>query len=206
MASQTSRHVPFQNCVSRSVCWCRLCRAHSSNTNEVSVAIAGSVCDVESSNATHIICVTNAQSRAQEAKVRVSIGDRGIAKMVIQTRAQSVGGATSDQTDDVWFVVLCRITQLSSTSTCGRPGSPGGACLHLSRARSSSSLRARPSCWTPAPPSSKCCSSKVGPGSHIPAVFGPLCFIQLFTLSFAKSSEELKHKLEELELSAKAPI
>ncbi|XP_024857831.1 fibrocystin-L isoform X2 [Kryptolebias marmoratus] len=53
----------------------------STNMNEVSVTIAGSACDVESSNATRIICVTNAQSRSQEAKVRVSIGDRGIAMM-----------------------------------------------------------------------------------------------------------------------------
>ncbi|XP_071356429.1 PKHD1 like 1, tandem duplicate 1 [Trachinotus anak] len=53
----------------------------STNMNEVSVTIAGSVCDVQSTNNTHIICVTNAQRQSQETKVRVSIGDRGIAKM-----------------------------------------------------------------------------------------------------------------------------
>ncbi|KAM3858592.1 fibrocystin-L-like [Diretmus argenteus] len=53
----------------------------STNSNEVNVTIAGSVCDVQSANDTRIICVTNAQRRSQETKVRVSIGDRGIAKM-----------------------------------------------------------------------------------------------------------------------------
>lgn len=53
----------------------------STNMNEVNVTIAGSVCDVQSTNNTHIICVTNAQRQSQEAKVRVSIGDKGIAKM-----------------------------------------------------------------------------------------------------------------------------
>ncbi|KAM4540003.1 PKHD1 like 1, tandem duplicate 1 [Odontesthes bonariensis] len=53
----------------------------SANMNEVNVTIAGSVCDVKSANSTHIICVTSAQRRSQEAKVRVSIGDRGIAKL-----------------------------------------------------------------------------------------------------------------------------
>ncbi|XP_059206673.1 fibrocystin-L-like isoform X1 [Centropristis striata] len=53
----------------------------STNMNDVNVTIAGSVCDVQSTNNTHIVCVTNAQRQSQEAKVRVSIGDRGIAKM-----------------------------------------------------------------------------------------------------------------------------
>ncbi|XP_029299003.1 LOW QUALITY PROTEIN: PKHD1 like 1, tandem duplicate 1 [Cottoperca gobio] len=53
----------------------------STNMNEVNVTIAGSVCDVQSTNNTHIICVTNSQRQSQEAKVRVSIRDRGIAKM-----------------------------------------------------------------------------------------------------------------------------
>ncbi|CAL8298854.1 unnamed protein product [Lota lota] len=53
----------------------------STSTGEVNVTVAGSVCDVQSTNETHIVCVTNSQARSQEAKVRVSIGDRGIAKM-----------------------------------------------------------------------------------------------------------------------------
>ncbi|KAM7384668.1 hypothetical protein PAMA_011835 [Pampus argenteus] len=53
----------------------------SSDMNKVNVTIAGSVCDVESSNDTHIICVTNALRQSQETKVRVSIGDQGTAKM-----------------------------------------------------------------------------------------------------------------------------
>lgn len=55
---------------------------NSNNLNDVNVTIAGTVCDVQSTNATHIICVTNAQRQSQETKVRVSIGDQGIAKMV----------------------------------------------------------------------------------------------------------------------------
>ncbi|KAK5854666.1 hypothetical protein PBY51_004842 [Eleginops maclovinus] len=53
----------------------------SSDMSDVNVTIAGSVCDVQSTNNTHIICVTNSQQRSQEAKVRVSIADRGIAQM-----------------------------------------------------------------------------------------------------------------------------
>ncbi|TKS89105.1 Fibrocystin-L Polycystic kidney and hepatic disease 1-like protein 1 [Collichthys lucidus] len=53
----------------------------STNMNEVNVTVAGSVCDLQSTNNTHIICVTNSQRQSQETKVRVSIGDRGIAKM-----------------------------------------------------------------------------------------------------------------------------
>lgn len=51
--------------------------------------------------------------------------------------------------------------QISSTSTCGRPGSRGAVCLPLRRARLLSSLKARPSCWTPAPRCWKCSSFKV---------------------------------------------
>uniref|UniRef100_A0A3Q2VVI1 PKHD1 like 1, tandem duplicate 2 n=1 Tax=Haplochromis burtoni TaxID=8153 RepID=A0A3Q2VVI1_HAPBU len=40
-----------------------------------------SVCDVQSANSTHIICVTSAQGQSQETKVRVNIGNQGIAKM-----------------------------------------------------------------------------------------------------------------------------
>uniref|UniRef100_G3NDK3 PKHD1 like 1 n=1 Tax=Gasterosteus aculeatus aculeatus TaxID=481459 RepID=G3NDK3_GASAC len=53
----------------------------SSDINEVNVTIAGSVCDVQSTNSTHVICVTNSQRQSQEAKVRLGIADRGIAKM-----------------------------------------------------------------------------------------------------------------------------
>ncbi|XP_038580507.1 PKHD1 like 1, tandem duplicate 1 [Micropterus salmoides] len=53
----------------------------STDMNEVNVTIAGSMCDVQSTNNTHIICVTNAQQQSQETKVRVSIRDQGIAKM-----------------------------------------------------------------------------------------------------------------------------
>nr|XP_055075552.1 fibrocystin-L-like [Misgurnus anguillicaudatus] len=53
----------------------------SEDASEVTVTIAGSVCDVESANGTQIICVTNAQTKSQETKVRVLIGNRGIAKM-----------------------------------------------------------------------------------------------------------------------------
>ncbi|XP_026145815.1 PKHD1 like 1, tandem duplicate 1 isoform X2 [Carassius auratus] len=53
----------------------------SSNVNEVSVTIAGSVCDVQSASVSQIICVTNAQPRSQETQVRVQLGNRGIARM-----------------------------------------------------------------------------------------------------------------------------
>ncbi|KAM8840499.1 PKHD1 like 1, tandem duplicate 1 isoform 3-T3 [Spinachia spinachia] len=55
--------------------------AFSGDMNEVSVTIAGSVCAVQSTNSSHVICVTNSQRQSQETKVRLSIGDRGIAKM-----------------------------------------------------------------------------------------------------------------------------
>ncbi|XP_034748677.1 fibrocystin-L-like [Etheostoma cragini] len=53
----------------------------STEMMDVNVTISGSVCDVQSTNNTHIVCVTNAQHQSQETKVRISIGDRGIAKM-----------------------------------------------------------------------------------------------------------------------------
>ncbi|XP_016299954.1 fibrocystin-L-like [Sinocyclocheilus anshuiensis] len=53
----------------------------SSNVNEVSVTIAGSVCNVQSASESQIICVTNAQPRSQETQVRVQLGNRGIARM-----------------------------------------------------------------------------------------------------------------------------
>uniref|UniRef100_A0A8B9H868 Polycystic kidney and hepatic disease 1 (autosomal recessive)-like 1 n=1 Tax=Astyanax mexicanus TaxID=7994 RepID=A0A8B9H868_ASTMX len=45
------------------------------------MSIAGSVCDVQSANETHVICVTNAQPTSQLTKVRVQVGNRGIAVM-----------------------------------------------------------------------------------------------------------------------------
>ncbi|XP_066530272.1 fibrocystin-L-like [Hoplias malabaricus] len=47
----------------------------------VSVSIAGSVCDVQTVNDTQVVCVTNAQPVSQLTKVRVLVGTRGIAKM-----------------------------------------------------------------------------------------------------------------------------
>ncbi|KAM3595703.1 uncharacterized protein V6R79_001361 [Siganus canaliculatus] len=53
----------------------------STNMADVSVTIAGTVCVLQSTNDTHIVCVTGAQRQSQETKVRVSVGDRGVAKM-----------------------------------------------------------------------------------------------------------------------------
>ncbi|XP_065804470.1 fibrocystin-L [Labrus bergylta] len=53
----------------------------STDQSKVKVTIADSGCDVQSTTSTQITCVTNAQPRSQETKVRVSIGDQGIAKM-----------------------------------------------------------------------------------------------------------------------------
>ncbi|KAL6460366.1 hypothetical protein MHYP_G00303320 [Metynnis hypsauchen] len=47
----------------------------------ISVTIAGSVCDVQSVNETQVICVTNAQPTSQLTKVRVLVGDQGVALM-----------------------------------------------------------------------------------------------------------------------------
>nr|XP_055075128.1 fibrocystin-L-like [Misgurnus anguillicaudatus] len=51
------------------------------SASEVTVTIAGSVCDVESANEMQIICVTNDQPKSQETKVQVLIVNRGIARM-----------------------------------------------------------------------------------------------------------------------------
>lgn len=53
------------------------------------------------------------------------------------------------------------LQQISSTLTCGRPGSRGVVCLPPRGARLPSSLKASSSCWTPAPLCWKCSSSKV---------------------------------------------
>ncbi|KAM9824037.1 PKHD1 like 1, tandem duplicate 1 [Neosynchiropus ocellatus] len=52
----------------------------STDVEDVNVTIAGSVCDIQSTNTTHIICVTNAQPRSQETQVVVSIKGQGDAK------------------------------------------------------------------------------------------------------------------------------
>lgn len=67
----------------------------STDMNEVSVTIAGTVCNVSSSTATTIVCVTGAQRQSQEAKVRVSIADRGVAKMVRLDPRPAAGHVTS---------------------------------------------------------------------------------------------------------------
>ncbi|KAG7317211.1 hypothetical protein KOW79_019509 [Hemibagrus wyckioides] len=46
----------------------------------VSVTIAGSVCDVQSASDTQVICVTNSQPKSQLTKVLVNVGNRGIAQ------------------------------------------------------------------------------------------------------------------------------
>ncbi|KAJ8334858.1 hypothetical protein SKAU_G00404970 [Synaphobranchus kaupii] len=51
----------------------------SSNSSEIAVTIAGSVCDIDSANNTHIVCITNPQPNSQETKVQVHIRDRGLA-------------------------------------------------------------------------------------------------------------------------------
>ncbi|XP_057684607.1 fibrocystin-L-like [Corythoichthys intestinalis] len=52
----------------------------STNLSEVTVTIAGSLCDVKSANDTQIVCITGAQRQSQETVVQVSIRDQGIAK------------------------------------------------------------------------------------------------------------------------------
>lgn len=133
------------------------------------MTIAGSVCDVQSTNNTHIICVTNAQQQSQQTKVRVSIGNQGIAKMVREReRERDVIMLYQIHficSDDMFFSMHCvsffRTMLISSTLTCGRPGSHGVVSLRLRRARLLSSPKARPSCWTPAPLCLRCSLFKV---------------------------------------------
>ncbi|KAK3532561.1 hypothetical protein QTP86_024146, partial [Hemibagrus guttatus] len=47
----------------------------------VSVTIAGSVCDVQSASDTQVICVTNSHPKSQLTKVLVNVGNRGVAQM-----------------------------------------------------------------------------------------------------------------------------
>ena len=74
--------------------------------NEVNVTIAGSVCDVKSANSTHIVCVTNAQRRSQETKVRVSIGARGVAKPVRDAAGLMPGEDSFKASDYQTFVCV----------------------------------------------------------------------------------------------------
>ncbi|XP_072303332.1 fibrocystin-L-like [Eucyclogobius newberryi] len=53
----------------------------STNMNEVNVTIAGVVCNVQSTNPTHILCVTTAQPQSQKTKVHVNIKDQGMAPL-----------------------------------------------------------------------------------------------------------------------------
>ncbi|XP_061682368.1 PKHD1 like 1, tandem duplicate 1 [Syngnathoides biaculeatus] len=53
----------------------------STDLNEVNVTIAGSACDVQLANDTHIVCLTGAVPQSQETAVRVGIRGQGIAKM-----------------------------------------------------------------------------------------------------------------------------
>ncbi|XP_051826954.1 fibrocystin-L [Antechinus flavipes] len=53
----------------------------SSNMEDIHVTIGQAVCDVKSTNETHIICITNAHSPSQWVKIYVSIGSNGIAKL-----------------------------------------------------------------------------------------------------------------------------
>ncbi|KAK7898488.1 hypothetical protein WMY93_019341 [Mugilogobius chulae] len=53
----------------------------STNKDDVSVTISGVVCDVQSTNSTHILCVTNAQRQSQRTKVHVKIRDQGLAPL-----------------------------------------------------------------------------------------------------------------------------
>uniref|UniRef100_A0A7N4NVE6 Fibrocystin-L n=1 Tax=Sarcophilus harrisii TaxID=9305 RepID=A0A7N4NVE6_SARHA len=53
----------------------------SSNMEDIHVTIGQAVCDVKSTNETHIICITNAHSPSQWVKIYVSVGSNGIAKL-----------------------------------------------------------------------------------------------------------------------------
>ncbi|XP_044514196.1 fibrocystin-L [Gracilinanus agilis] len=53
----------------------------SSNMEDVHITIGQTECDVESTNETHIICITNAHSPSQWAKIYVNNGNNGNAKL-----------------------------------------------------------------------------------------------------------------------------
>ncbi|KAM4704928.1 fibrocystin-L [Rhinophrynus dorsalis] len=52
----------------------------STNVAQISVTIAQAVCNVQSANSTHIVCITGAQSPSQQAKVQVYFEGQGLAK------------------------------------------------------------------------------------------------------------------------------
>lgn len=56
---------------------------YSENVEDVHISIAEAKCDVEYSNKTHIICVTDAHTPSGWAPVRVHIRGVGMAKLVI---------------------------------------------------------------------------------------------------------------------------
>ncbi|KAG9339164.1 hypothetical protein JZ751_024022 [Albula glossodonta] len=53
----------------------------SSNSSEIMVTIAGSLCSIDFANNTHIICITSAQPRSQLTTVQVNIEHKGLANM-----------------------------------------------------------------------------------------------------------------------------
>lgn len=55
---------------------------YSENTQDVLVTIAETKCDVEYSNETCVICMTNAHTPSGWAPVRVTVGSMGMAKRV----------------------------------------------------------------------------------------------------------------------------
>uniref|UniRef100_A0A3B4U1D6 PKHD1 like 1, tandem duplicate 2 n=1 Tax=Seriola dumerili TaxID=41447 RepID=A0A3B4U1D6_SERDU len=87
----------------------------STNMNDMNVTIAGSVCDVQSTNNTHIICVTSAQGRSQETKVRVSVGDR--ADSSCHDNTQFTWGGLSPPEKGSFAVITKGQTILLDTST-----------------------------------------------------------------------------------------
>lgn len=56
---------------------------YSENIQDVSISIGDAVCDVEYSNKTHIICMTNARRPSGWAPVHVNIRSMGMARLVM---------------------------------------------------------------------------------------------------------------------------
>lgn len=134
---------------------------------------------------THHLCdklsaaVSGNQSQSQHRRRRRrQDGKRGQSKRLtsLPTHNSVVSvSAPRQQFDHTFlFVSFFRIMQISSTLTCGRPGSRGAVCLHLRRARLPSSLKDRPSCWTPTPLCWKCSLFKV----QMPTYHGSLKWLR----------------------------